>query len=789
LLNDLRQAIRALWHHPGFSAVAVITLALGIGANTALFSIADAVLLRPLPYPEPERLVWIDGAPFRFTKSGMGLSRRVEQSVVLNGAGIYAPGALNVGGDPGAERVRAAAVTPGFLTALNAAPVSGRVFTETDVTADPRVAVIGHALWKRRGGKIEPGDSLLLNGRAFTVLGVLPPRVDFPAKAEVWVPVGSDHQITGRAFAPSTIARLARGITSDHARAEIDRINHEGAAGRYDPGEVRVLPLMDELVGSVRPLFLIVGAAVLLVLLVACINTANLLLARMSAREREMSVRRALGASRFRLVRHLLCESAVLSTAAGLLALPVALWTLDALRVLLPPTLHGVTEIAIDRRAIAATAALCAIATVVFGVAPAWTLRRASEGSVLRTATSGTTDPFWRRFRSGLVAAELAIAVVLTAGAAAIVNTVATLMRADIGVRGDGALTMETTLPMAKYDSAARLLSFHERVQTAVRALPGVEAVGATSLLPGSKEIGIGAGIEIENLPVPEGKPSASYLSVTPDYFRALGIDLLVGRPFSAADRPDGELVAVVSERVARTVGLTPQEAIGRRIKVAFRRKPTSATIVGVSRDVAMRGPDREAGAQVYMPLAQEPAYGTTFLVVKSAIAPSTLATAVRAAVASVDSDLPLYNVQTFAEIRSAFVADRRFAMTVISAFGLLATVLAGIGLYGVLTYLVQLRTREIGIRMALGASPAAVRWQMMRTGLLHAIAGAAIGAGASVVISRIVVSRVPGIQPAGMLLTIAAVGAVLAVAAVVTWMPARRATLIDPVHALRSDG
>jgi putative ABC transport system permease protein len=779
-----------LRHHPGFTIVAVMTLALGIGANTALFSVADAVLLRPLPYPHRERLVWIDGAPFRFTRTGMGLSRRVENSRVFEGAGLYATGALNAGGDAGAERVRAAAVTPGFLKALAVQPV-GRVFTEEDVAAQPRVAVISHALWKRRGSAIQPGGSLTLNGRSFTVLGIMPPRVDFPGQADVWIPAGSDSQITGRAFAPEVIARLAPGATPEQARAEIDRINLEASGGRADPREspVTVAPLKDRLTGPVRPLFLTVFAAVLLVLLVACINTANLLLARVSAREREMAVRRALGASRLRLVRHLLAESALVAAAAGVAALPIALWTLDAIRMVLPPGLHGSGNIAIDARAIGTTAAICAMATLIFGAAPAWSLRRAPDGTVLRGSTGATADPFWRRFRSGLVTAELAIALVLIAGAATIVNTVATLVRTDIGVSGERALTMETTLPMARYDTVDRLSAFHDRVQTLARALPGVEAAGATSLLPGATEVGVARRIEIDGLPKPTGDlNAASHISVTPEYFRAIGIDVVAGRAFTAADAARGEPVAIVSEDVARAVGVTAAGVLGRRIQVGFASKPAWTTIVGVARDVRMRGPEQAPYPQVYQPLAQAPAFGTTFLVVKSSGDPRLLAAPLRQAIASIDADLPVYNVRTFAEIRAGFVADRRFAMALISAFGLLATVLAAIGLYGILAYLVHLRTREIGIRIALGASPAAIRWEMLRTGLLHAVAGAAAGSAAAVVLSRLVVSRVAGIQPASPVLLAAVAATMLAMTVVVTWVPARRATRIDPVDALRAE-
>jgi putative ABC transport system permease protein len=571
--SDARYGWRGLRRSPGFSVVAILTLALGIGANTALFSVADAVLLRPLPYPDSDRLVAVENASALINWRG-DLRRDVEESAVFVDVGTYVAGAVNVGGDSAPQRVRAAAVSPGFFKALDPQPIAGRAFTADDLKVDLRQAVISDALWKRRRPALRPGEEVLINGRTFVIVGIMPPRMDFPGGTDVWLPTGSDSQIAGSASAPSAIARLAPGVTPDRARIVIDRIAAAAANGSRNAEERRglVVPLHDALVGPVRPVFLTLTIAVALVLLVACLNVASLLVARVSAREREIVLRRALGATDPKLVRLLLCESVLLSAVAGLLAVPVAVWTLAAIRVVLPAAQVGADAVTIDARAFLATAVLCVTATCIFGMAPVWSLRRAGAVGLLRRTSSSTSDPFWRRFRSTLVVAELAIALVLIAGATTIGRTVSTLMRVDLGVTGERALTLETTLPLARYNSLERLGVFYEQMEAAVRRIPGVEAVGTTSRLPGTRELGIGRRIIIEGRPAPEGaQRGASYLWASPDYFQAIGVPLVAGRHFASTDSAGAQPVAMISESVARRVGLSPAEAIGQRIAIASR--------------------------------------------------------------------------------------------------------------------------------------------------------------------------------------------------------------------------
>ena len=788
MLSDLRFAFRALRRSPAFTLVAVVTLALGIGANTALFSVADAVLFKPLPYPEPERIIQIESGPVAFSKTGMVASRQMEQSPVFNGVGIYASGGLNVGDGGYAERVRAAAVTAGFFQAMGTPPLVGRPFTHAEATANERVAVVSHSLWQRRLAARQSLDQpLVLNGKPFTVVGVMPPRYAFPEYAEVWIPTGTDNQITGSAFAPSGVARMAPGVTIPAALKEAERIKYRGQPKHPMDQDVKITPLREELVGSVRALFGIVAAAGLLVLLVACINTANLLLARISSREREIAVRRALGASRARLVRYLLCESAILSVCAGLLAVPAAVVTLSALRMMLPPTLHGVAEVAIDGRAALVTSALSVACTLLFGLVPALSADGRGSRTILRSGTT-TASPFWRRFRGALVAAEVAAGLMLLAGAATIVNTVTTLMRADIGARGENVLTLQLTLPMSTYDTRPKVSEFFSRLDERLRAIPGVESAAGTSMMPGSREVGTGVGIKVEGLPEQKVESYALLVRASVDYFRTMGIDLLAGRAFTPADGPAAPSVTIVSERVARAYGLEPSQLIGRRIREPFRDTVAYSEIVGVVRDVRHRGPEGQAGAQLYRPLAQNPGFGTLYVAVKASRSARAIAPGMRAAVASIDPSLPPYNVRTFDEIRASYVAERRFAMTLMSAFAILTAALAAIGLYGVMSYLVQLRTREIGIRISLGATPGGVLRDTMVRGLLYAVAGVITGAAGAAVLSRVFISRVPGLQEVNAATLAVAATTMLLLAAATIWMPARRAARVDPVDALRRE-
>ena len=789
MLNDLRYAFRTLRRNLAFTGVAVLTLALGIGANTALFSVADAVLFKPLAYPEPERIVKIDGGPLKMTRTGFTVDPEMESSPLLAGTGIFVTGGLNVGGESTAERVRAAGVSAGFFAAMGSTPLLGRPFTAAEERANARVVVVSEGVWRRRLDRSPALDApLVLNGQTYTVLGVMPAGFTFPNDSEVWIPIGADQQLAGGAIAPDSVARLAAGVTLSQAVEGVERLKY--GSGPRDPRArpVIITSLRDELVGSVRPLFGIMAGAVGLVLLVSCLNVANLLLARVSAREREMSVRRALGASRGRLIQYLLCESALLAFMAGVLAIPAALWTLDAMRLILPADLHGSSRMAIDARAAAVTAVLSAAAVLLFGLAPALSVRARSASDMLRTGTA-TASPFWRRFRGGLVAAQLAVALILLAGSVTILETVSSLLRTDLGASGENALTLQLTLPYGRYGTSPAIVDFYDRLDARLRDVPGVEAVGVSAMIPGSKEVGLAFRIQVDGLERATAEPeTALYLPASTEFFRALGVDLLAGRGFGPADRDGAPKVVIVSESLARVYGLEPHQLVGRDHVIGWSKEQYRAEIVGVVRDVRLRGPESKGGAQLYVPFAQSPPYTTLYVVMKTTGNPRASIQAARSAVSAIDDDLPPYNIRTFDDIRASYVADRRFAMTVMLAFAALTAVLAAVGLYGVMSYIVQLRTREIGIRVALGATPGEVVFETMRNGLSYAAIGVAAGCALAGAASRIFISRIAGLQEVDSLTLALSAAAMLTIATGTSWLPARRAGRIDPVVALRAE-
>jgi predicted permease len=710
----------------------------------------------------------------------------------LVSVGSYVVGGVNLG-DGTPERLRTATVSPGFFAALGAKPLVGGTFSNDDLKTTDRLAVISHRFWQRRFGfdSTVVGRTITLNGRSFSIVGVMPDRVEFPDATDVWLPVASDPQLASRVAAPAFIARLAPSASASSARQELLALLERRAITRQDArsSSLTVTPLSDALVAEVRPVLLFVVAAGLLVLCVACLNTASLLLTRIRAREREFAVRRAIGASTPRLVRQVCCESLFFAAAAGLVAIPFAGWALDVTRIFIPTGLHGGREIGIDLRALTALGFLSLAVGGLIGLAPSVSAQGQVAGA-LRVSAATTDDKKWRQLRSVLVTLEIAMAVTILIAAATIVSTVGALMAVDIGPRNDRALVMEITLPRATYSSTAKIRSFYQRLRDELRAVPGLEAAGATNHLPGSTTvITPSLAMALEGQSLPSGRPegNALRLSATPGYLSALGIDVLAGREFSDPDREEAMPRAIVSEGYARALGLVPHDILGRRVNVALSGVQW-AEVVGVVRDVRMRGPESDLQPALYIPLDQTSVSLTGFLAVDARASFHDTASAIRAALARVDSSLPGYNVRAFGDVRSEYLSTRRFTMTAMVAFGSVASGLAVLGLYGILSYLVRLRTREIGIRIALGATAAILQRDVVIAGVRHALAGVGLGLAAALGLWRVVAAHVPGmglLDAAGVAMVCAVVFMVSIAAA---WLPARRAARTDPLVAFRFD-
>jgi predicted permease len=784
-VSDLRLSLRSLLRTPAFSGIVVVILALGIGANTAIFSVVDAALLKPMPVPDAERVVRLShGHPQSFVwfnHYGFEVFPEANQVQSFETLAAYFTGELSLFG-AGAGRVRATAVTPEFFDVMRVHPAIGRPFSRDDRSRP--VVIISHEMWHTRLGGVQDilDRTMVLNGTAFDVIGIMPRGFTLPERSEIWVPAGSSGPISGgRQVTPIVIGRLSPGATASEAFDEIARTPHHGHVGGPH-ANLTVDRWRNTVVGDVRAVILLIAAASLVVLLVACCNIASLLLTRASARQREFAVRRALGASDGDLVRQILTESLLLSAIAGVAMLPVAAWTLDAIRAWVPVRMYGASEISLDGQALIAAAMLTVITASLFSALPLWSIRGRAALDALRGAALVSADPRWRKFRSGLAVAEVAFALVLLSAAVTVIRAVSDLMSVDLGVRGERVLVVGLDWPneAAQPERRRQLL---DRYQAAFSSLPGIETVAVVSSVPGGGPMFDLAELLIDNAPVPE---KAGYVGrhtmASPEYFSAMGLGLLAGRTFTASDHFYAPKVAVISESYARRFGLRPGQGVGRRA-ILDRRE---VQIVGVVRDVRHAGPTGSIDATAYVPFAQRLSSGPMQVVIKARTDPIELITAVRAAGARVDPNLPLYNVRTFDEIREMHVRDRRFVMTMLSSFGALTFALAVLGLYAVVSYLVHLRTREIGIRMAMGATTEAVGRSVLVNGLAHGFAGVVIGCGLAQVMSRAMADHLTNIGELD-LVTLALVSAAfVATAAIAAWVPARRATRIDPVRALR---
>ena len=810
LWQDLRFGARTLGRHPGFAAVAVLTLGLGIGANAAIFSVVNAVLLRPLPWAEPDRAIMIWSRWTSFDKTWVASGEVMDyrrRATTLEQVAAWADGQVNITGDGDPERVTGGAVTANTFSTFGVTPLLGRTFTaQEDVPNGPNLVVLGHALWSRRYAS-DPGivgRSILLDGRPTEVLGVMPDGfvlpTDFqnPEPTQLWVPqqldpASTDHGSHGLYAA----ARLKPGATVAQAAAELHGIanamTNEGLYPKQMQFDTVALSLTDEVVGPVRRAMLLLFGAVGFLLLIACANVANLLLARAEARQREIAVRSALGAGSLRVVRQLLTESLVLSAVSAALGLALAYGGVRFLAWWNPANIPRVSGVTLDARVLAFTAILAFLTSIVFSLAPALRAMRLDLTDSLKDGSQSSSSGGARqRFRNGLVIVEMALAVVLLTGAGLMLRTLWSLQRVDLGFDASNVLTMRLSLPQASYRTPEEVVGFYQRLLERVRSTPGVRTAGAVRALPLASTIG-DFGLRIEGYVPPPGTGAKGDWEIATDgYLEALGERLVRGRTIAPSDTTDGMLVALVNEEMARRYW-AGRDPLGGRMKIGGSAERPWVTVVGIVADVRHNGITGVVKEKFYVPHTQwHRSIGNPIramnLVVKTSGDPLSLIAPIKQQIRELDPALPIADVRTMADVVGATLSTPRFTGVLLGVFAALALALSAIGIYGVLSYVVSRRTREIGIRLAIGASRGQVLRMVLRNGLILSLTGIALGIAAAALTTRLMSTLLHGVTP-GDPATFAAVGIGLsAVAALASLIPAWRATRVDPVVALKTE-
>ncbi|HJR59252.1 MAG TPA: ABC transporter permease [Vicinamibacterales bacterium] len=797
--QDVQYAIRLLAKQPGITIIAVLTLALGIGANTAIFSAVNAVLLRPLPYPEPDRVMMLwekrpaEGV-FDNVVSPADFLDWAQMQGAFESLAAIVPVATDLTGTGDPVRVFTGAVSPSFFDVFGTRPMLGRTFREDEtVPGKHRVLIVGHRLWQERFGSDRAivGRTIALSGVPHEVVGVLPPTFEFPDdELELWVPLtfAAGAQPSRTSHYLNVYGRLKPGVTLEQARIEMDRIGTQLQQQYPDANRAHgahVTSMAAQLKTPVRSPLLLLLTAVGLVLLIACVNVANLLLAKAAARRREMAVRAAVGAARGRLAGQMITESVVLALVGGTAGLLVAWWAIGALRQLAPAGMPilGLDHFALEPRVLAFTFVVSLLTGLVFGVLPAWHLASQDVSQTLRDA-GRSAGSVRRGLRVALVVSEIALASLLLVAAGLTVRSFQSLLDTDAGFRSDGVLTFNITLPQSRYATTEAQLAAFERVGEQLKVLPGVVVVGATSFLPLSgADARRGVGIEGRE-PTPDTPTRAHPRPVTPDYFRAIGITVKEGRGFTKSDDANAPLVVVVNETMARRYwpGVSP---VGKRLTLAG--GDVWREVVGVIADVRHWGLDQVVNPEMYFPHVQLPFSSTMTFVVQTRTDPASLAAAAREQVRLIDPNLPLSKVRGMNEVAALSMASRRGGMLLLSVFGLLALTLAAAGIYGVMSHLVALRRAEIGIRMTLGARPSTVMSLVLKEGLLQTAAGLTIGVVGGVLAMRTFRAMLFEVEPADPLTLGTVTILLLATAALACIVPARRAMRVDPVEALRS--
>jgi putative ABC transport system permease protein len=798
-LRDLRYALRALGRNPGFACVSVLALALGIGANSAIFTVVNSVLLQPLRFRKPEQLVVVRernlkaGFPQFSLSPGNYLGYR-DQNHTFSGIAAFGGAGFNLAGGGEPERLRGTRVTLDFFDVLGRSPAMGRTFAAQEMqVGQNRVVILSHGLWQRRfaGSRDALGQTMKLNDELYTVIGVMPPDFQFPARAEIWTPLAMNlqnwqqrggHYLSGigRLKAGTSLAAAQTDLNAIAARAEQQFPNSNSG------WDTTISSLQEAAVGRIRPALLTLTAAVGFVLLIACVNLANLLLSRSSARRREMGVRSSLGAGRGRLIRQLLTESLLLAAMGATAGLALAWAGTRMLVTLTPNILPRASEIALDGRALGFTAAIAVLTGILFGLAPAIHMAKTDLMAALRDGGRGNAIGFRRnRLRSVLVVGEVALALVLLSGAGLLMRSFYHLQSMDPGFDPHDMLTFRTNLPAAKYKSDEAQAAFYTRALERIRSLPGVTAAGAAQIFPLAGDDYILSFVQLGKPPVPVGnQPSAAYYAATPGYFRALRIPIARGRDFTERDNAAAPPVAIISESMARQF-YANENPLGQRIQVGNGSKP--AEIVGIAGDVRDQELEAKGRPAVYEPAAQVP-FNAMYFGIRTAGDVAALIPGVRSAMRELDAELPLDGVGTVDALVATSLSQRRFAMLLMAIFAGLALVLAMVGIYGVISYSVTQATQEIGIRMALGARRSDVLKMVFGYAGVLLAAGLAIGASAALGTGRYLASQLFEVKPTDPATYAAVAGVLLATGLAACAIPAFRAMRVDPLVALRNE-
>jgi putative ABC transport system permease protein len=805
-LQDLRYSIRTLLKKPLFAIVAVITLALGIGANTAIFSVVNAVLLRSLPYQDPNRLVmaWEHNRPRARETNVINPANFLDwqqQNNVFEGMSALYDGRFNLTGTGEPEEITGQVVTTNFFSLLGRQPMLGRGFSESEgVSGQDNVAVLSYGLWQRRfGGSPDILEKpIMIDGQTLTVIGVMPPDFNFLVKSgvqvgnpsDIWVPlVLTDNFRIRRGRFMMAIARLKPEVTLEQAQSEMTGIASalEQQYPNFNTGwGVKLVPVHDQLVGDIRKPLMILLGAVGFVLLIACANVANLLLARAASRQKEIAIRMAMGAGRWRVIRQLLTESVILSLVSGTFGLLLALWGVEALMTLAPRHLVPLQSVGINYQVLLFTLLISFLTGIIFGLAPALTISRANLNESLKDGGKGAGNEVGNsRLRNIFVVAEVALALILLIGSGLMLKSFYRLQSVNPGFDAKNLLTFKLALPRSKYpDDPKRLAFFNEAVQR-IKTLPDVRSVGAINFLPFTG-LGAATGFEIEGrpAPTPAERPTVESRVVDPNYFETMGIPFLDGRNFNAREITEMSHVVIINETMARNY-FAGENPLGKRVTIYMKSENVPCEIIGIVKDVKHHGLDIETRAMAYWP-QPELVYSAMTLAVRTNADPLALVGAIQREVQTLDKDQPLADVRAMESWVADSVAKSRFATLLLGIFAAVALILAAVGIYGVLAYSVTQRTHEIGIRLALGAKSADVLRLIVGGGMKLAGLGIGIGILTAFAITRVMASLLYNVSTTDLLTFISVPAILMGVALVACLVPARRAAKTDPMVALR---